>query len=87
MQLPTMVWLLIFTIVAASSSFADDRRVEPSEVVKTAKERLVSKAVDPQRLNDCKVPVELRDANRPRPDDCRKMAEIKIPGKKTSGTE
>ena len=36
----------------------------------TGKERLGSKASDPQRVNDCKVPLALRDPRRPRPAAC-----------------
>jgi hypothetical protein len=37
--------------------------------VRTAKERLSGKAADEQRVDDCKVPLELRGP-KPRPDDC-----------------
>jgi hypothetical protein len=37
---------------------------------RTAKERLVNKASDEQRINNCKVPLALRGP-RPRPDACR----------------
>jgi hypothetical protein len=37
---------------------------------RTAKERLVNKASDDQRVNNCKVPVALRGP-KPRPDGCR----------------
>jgi hypothetical protein len=37
--------------------------------VRTAKERLSSKAADEQRVDNCKVPLELRGPT-PRPDDC-----------------
>jgi len=36
---------------------------------RTAKERLRSKAADEQRVDNCKVPLELRGP-KPRPDDC-----------------
>jgi hypothetical protein len=36
---------------------------------RTAKERLRSKAADEQRVDNCKVPPELRGP-KPRPDDC-----------------
>jgi hypothetical protein len=37
--------------------------------VRTAKERLSGKAADEQRIDNCKVPPELRGP-KPRPDDC-----------------
>jgi hypothetical protein len=37
--------------------------------VRTAKERLSGKAADEQRIDNCKVPLELRGP-KPRPDDC-----------------
>ena len=40
---------------------------------KTAKERQAGKAYDPQRVNDCKVPAELR-GDRLRSDDCGEKA-------------
>ncbi len=39
------------------------------KVVKTAKERLGKKSSDNQRINNCKVPIELR-GSKPRPDQC-----------------
>ncbi len=42
---------------------------EAGTAPKTAKERQAGKAFDPQRVNDCKVPPELR-GNRARPADC-----------------
>jgi hypothetical protein len=49
---------------------AEDRGLEGREAVTTAKERLVNKAADPQRVDDCKVPEAKRDAGRARPLDC-----------------
>ena len=40
---------------------------------KTAKERQAGKAYDPQRVNDCKVPAELR-GDKARPADCGEKA-------------
>ena len=40
---------------------------------KTAKERQAGKAYDPQRVNDCKVPLELRD-DKTRSADCGEKA-------------
>ena len=41
----------------------------PPAPVKTGKERLSSKASDEQRVDNCKVPPELRGTT-PRPDSC-----------------
>ena len=46
---------------------------------RTVKERLSSKASDEQRVDNCKVPPELRGP-KPRPNDCR-------PGPSTSPTQ
>jgi hypothetical protein len=45
---------------------AEDAGAAP---VRTAKERLSGKAADEQRVDNCKVPPELRGP-KPRPDDC-----------------
>ena len=49
---------------------AEDQALEGREAVTTAKERLVSKAADPQRVDDCKVPEAKRDADETRSTDC-----------------
>jgi hypothetical protein len=41
------------------------------KIVKTAKERLGKKSSDPQRVNNCKVPIEKR-GSKPRPDQCHR---------------
>jgi len=41
-----------------------------AEPVRTAKERLGGKASDEQRVDNCKVPLDLR-GSKPRPDECR----------------
>ena len=46
---------------------------EAETVPKTAKERQAGKAYDPQRVNDCKVPPELR-RDKTRSADCGKKA-------------
>jgi hypothetical protein len=40
-----------------------------TEPVRTGKERLGGKASDPQRVDNCKVPLDQRGST-PRPDDC-----------------
>jgi hypothetical protein len=39
-----------------------------AQATRTGKERMVEKARDPQRVDDCKVPIEKRDPARPRAD-------------------
>ena len=46
---------------------------EAGTAPKTAKERQAGKAYDPQRVNDCKVPPELRE-DKTRPADCGQKA-------------
>ena len=48
-----------------------EREAEQIEVkpTRTGKERLGGKSSDEQRVDNCKVPLELR-GSRPRPDDC-----------------
>jgi hypothetical protein len=41
-----------------------------AQPVRTGKERLGGKASDEQRVDNCKVPLDLRGP-KPRPDDCR----------------
>ena len=43
--------------------------VQTPTPVKTGKERLSSKASDEQRVDNCKVPLDLR-GQKPRPDEC-----------------
>lgn len=49
---------------------AEDEALDGREAVTTAKERLVNKAADPQRVNDCKVPEAKRDVGSDRSGDC-----------------
>jgi hypothetical protein len=56
-------WLAWALVAALATGGAEPRML-------TGKERLGSKAADPQRVNDCKVPPELRDPARPRPTTC-----------------
>jgi len=51
---------------ARAEAEAEQIQVEPT---RTGKERLGGKASDEQRVDNCKVPLELRGPN-PRPDDC-----------------
>jgi hypothetical protein len=51
---------------ATSRAEGEASRVQP---VRTAKERLGGKASDEQRVDNCKVPLDLRGP-KPRPDEC-----------------
>jgi hypothetical protein len=51
---------------AQAQDAPQDARTAP---IRTAKERLSGKAADEQRVDNCKVPPELRGP-KPRPDDC-----------------
>ena len=64
--------LLLSFLLMPAPVFGQD--AEASPVPKTAKERQAGKAYDPQRVNDCKVPPELR-GNKTRPADCGEKAE------------
>ena len=59
----------------ASNKESDVRRFQ-AEPTRTGKERLGGKASDEQRLDNCKVPPELRGPT-PRPDDCDGEASTK----------
>ncbi len=67
--------LFTLTVIALIGGLeaAEDRALEGREAVTTAKERLVNKAADPQRVNDCKVPAEKRSQQQTRPSDCRHL--------------
>lgn len=83
MRLPKAYWLGLVSILLSMPLLADDHPSDGRAAIKTAKERLVNKAADAQRLNDCKVPPEQRDADHPKPDDCRHITEaerIRTPG-------
>ncbi len=53
---------------------------------KTAKERQAGKAYDPQRVDDCKVPAELR-GDSSRPDDCGEKAKAAVREDEAEGAE
>jgi hypothetical protein len=58
---------------AATIGRISSQEIEPkqfwAEPMRTAKERLGGKATDEQRVDNCKVPLELRGP-KPRPDRC-----------------
>jgi hypothetical protein len=65
--------MLAAPLAADEPAMTDVAKSQPPSVqappVKTGKERLSSKASDEQRVDNCKVPPELRGAT-PRPDAC-----------------
>ena len=61
-----LAMVLAMALVAAPSHAGDDIRAGPT---RTAKERLGGKASDEQRVDNCKVPLDLRGP-KPRPDEC-----------------
>jgi hypothetical protein len=72
-----VAWTLLL-LMAAATARADGEagQTQASEIqasqpqpTRTAKERLGGKASDEQRLDNCKVPLDLRGP-KPRPDDC-----------------
>ena len=65
-----IVETLVFLAITSSLHAAEDKALIGREAVTTAKERLVNKAADPQRVNDCNIPAEKRDPGQPRPSDC-----------------
>jgi len=69
MMHPSVAYTLMLSTALVFAS-AKELLADDSRSTTTAKERLASKAADPQRLNDCKVPKAKQDSNHPRPDDC-----------------
>lgn len=61
---------LTILLAAGTPAAAEDETREGRGAVTTAKERLVNKAADPQRVDDCKVPEAKRDAKHRRASDC-----------------
>ncbi len=69
------VAIISVLLIAAQQTIAAEsiKQATPYwKVVRTAKEKLGSKASDNQRVNNCKVPVEKRGP-KPRPDKCRNV--------------
>jgi hypothetical protein len=83
--LRAVAWtLLTLAALAAATARADGEagQTQASEIqasqpqpTRTAKERLGGKASDEQRLDNCKVPLDLRGP-KPRPDDCGDAASM-----------
>ena len=57
------------TTGAGSHATGEANRIETAAPTRTVKERLGGKASDEQRVDNCKVPPDLRGP-KPRPDDC-----------------
>jgi hypothetical protein len=67
-----LVLLAGWTPTGAAAPAADANQVQ-AEPTRTGKERLGGKGADEQRVDNCKVPLDLRGA-KPRPDECRDAA-------------
>jgi hypothetical protein len=61
--------LLLVGLTASSETLRADGEVSQIQPTRTAKERLGVKASDQQRVDNCKVPLDLRGA-KPRLDKC-----------------
>ena len=61
--------LLLVGLTASSETLHADGEVSQIQPTRTAKERLGVKASDQQRVDNCKVPLDLRGP-KPRPDEC-----------------
>ena len=62
--------ILLVALAAPSATLRADDEATHAQPIRTAKERLGSKASDEQRVDNCKVPLDLRGP-KPRPDECR----------------
>lgn len=87
MRLPMTLWPGFLWVLCSASLAADGQTDKSLPGVKTAKERLVNKAADAQRLNDCKVPLDQRDARRQRSDDCGKRGDAEMPDSSVDSDE
>ena len=67
---PKILAHLIFLLVGYACAEASDGSRNSPQETQTVKERLSTKATDPQRVDDCKVPLARRNPSRPRPTDC-----------------
>ena len=68
---PVVAWTLLLLVASAVPGATPRAHGEASNVEpnRTGKERLGGKASDEQRVDNCKVPLDLRGA-KPRPDQC-----------------
>ena len=58
-----------WVLTSATACKAEEARQFPAEPTRTGKERLGGKASDEQRVDNCKVPLDLRGP-KPRPAEC-----------------
>jgi hypothetical protein len=68
---------LVSAFAAETSNGAKEARELRVEPTRTGKERLGGKASDEQRVDNCKVPLDLRGPA-PRPDDCAEKPGTKL---------
>jgi len=61
--------ILLAALAAPGGTLRADGEATHVQPIRTAKERLGSKASDEQRVDNCKVPIDLRGP-KPRPDQC-----------------
>jgi len=67
---PAVAWTFIVLVALSAPGAIPRANGEASHVpIRTAKERLGGKASDEQRVDNCKVPPDLRGP-KPRPDEC-----------------
>jgi hypothetical protein len=64
-----VAFLLLVELAAPGAIPPADGEVSHVQPTRTAKERLGVKASDEQRVDNCKVPLDLRGP-KPRPDEC-----------------
>jgi hypothetical protein len=69
--------LLLVALVAPGAIARADGEASDVQPIRTAKERLGVKASDEQRVDNCKVPVDLRGP-KSRPDECGDGASTKM---------
>lgn len=63
------ILLLLAALAVPSATLRAEGEASRVQPVRTAKERLGGKASDEQRVDNCKVPLDLRGP-KPRPDQC-----------------
>ena len=67
---PECLVLLICLLAGPAYAGSGGGSSNNGQSMQTVKERLSTKAADPQRVDDCKVPLAQRDPSRPRPTKC-----------------
>jgi hypothetical protein len=77
-RIHVIAWTLILLVALAAPDATARAEGEAShfQPIRTAKERLGGKASDEQRVDNCKVPPDLRGP-KPRPDECGDGASMK----------